>query len=228
MEKEKPLLFVALDWKDKEKIWEMAEKLSEVKGNFGFKVNLDFLVKPYRTSLKPLKKAFEKPIFADMKMGNGKRTMISAIESLSKEEADFTNIYALMEQEMQRTIETVKDNGVKILGLTVLTHFDNRYCQRIFRRSLPETVRMLSEISVEAGCDGIIVPGTTLEIVEDIEILKVVSGIRPLWYRDTRHEQKITPMKAIALGADIIIVGSPITKAKDPCEKLERILSEMK
>ena len=227
MREKKPLLFVALDWRDTRKVRKMADNLSEVEGNFGYKVNLDFLVKPYRGSLASLKKTFGKPIFADMKMANGSRTMISAVESLSKEKADFTNIYALMEQEMQKTIEAVKSNGVKIFGLTALTHFDEGYCQRIFRRSLLETVRMLAGISQDAGCDGIILPGTALEAVQDMNILKIVPGIRPLWNRDERHKEIITPMEAISLGADMIVVGSPITKAKNPCEALEKILSEM-
>lgn len=225
----KPLLFVALDYDSEAEVWKIAETLSKVEGNFGFKVNLDLLVKPYRNSLLALKKTFGRPIFADLKMANGSRTMISAIQKLTKEEIDFTNIHAFMDSELRKTIEKTTESGVKILGITVLTHFNEDHCQKIYRRSFPETVRMFADISIETGCDGIILPGTTLDIVEDIDILKLVPGVRPKWYgEDKRHEQKVTPAEAIIRGADMIVVGGPITKAKDQCEVLEKILAEIK
>ena len=224
---EKSMLFVALDSNKQKKIFDMAEKLADVEGNFGFKVNLNFLAKPWRRSLRFLKQ-FGKPVFADMKMANGKRTMIWQLENLTKEEVDFTNIWAYMEEQLEKTIAEFKGKEIKVLGMTVPTHFDEKYCQRILRRSLPEAVRLFTEISKETGCYGAILPGTTLDAVKDIPIRKIVPGIRPEWYpEDKRHKEKITPEKAILAGAWGLVIGGPITKSNNPVETLERILEEI-
>ena len=228
-DKEYPILFVALDYDKQSKIYKMAEKLSNVEGNFGFKINLDFIRKPWRRSLKFLKREFQKPIFADMKMANGSRTMTSATKGLTKEEVDFTNIHAFMDEEMKKTIESTKNEDIKIFGLTVLTHFTEDYCQKFFRRSLPDTVRLFTEVSCEAGCDGIILPGTMLWVVRRLPIHKVTPGLRPKGYKeDERHKEKVSHIETIELGATSGVMGSPITKSENPEEELRKILKEMK
>jgi orotidine-5'-phosphate decarboxylase len=56
----------------------------------------------------------------------------------------------------------------------------------------------------------------------------VVPGVRPKWYKDTRHEQEVTPREAVEKGADIIICGGPIMKDQDKVAALKRVLSELK
>lgn len=225
----KPFLFVALDGLAKKEIetLEIAEQLSDIKGNFGFKVNLDYLLeKGVKDALENVQQ-FGRAVFADLKMWNGKRTMASVIENLVRMGVDYLNVYVLADELLPRAIDVTEGSKTKVLGLTVLTHFDEAYCQRWFRRSLRETVKLGAEVALERGCHGIILPGTALEVVKDLVIIKTVPGIRPEWYEDTRHKQIITPDKAIRNGANIIVVGSPITKTKNPCESLEKILAEM-
>lgn len=223
-------LFIALDGlaeKEKETL-KIAERLSEIEGNFGFKINLDYLLKKGIQDAVENVKQFGKPVFADLKMWNGGRTMTSVIENLVSMEVEYLNIYALADDLLPEVIKIVGDSKTKILGLTVLTHYSEDYCQKHFHHSLRGAVRHFAQVAIEVGCHGIILPGTTLEIVQDLEIIKVVPGIRPEWYEDTRHKQTVTPSEAILNGADVIVVGSPITKDKNPPEALRRILREVK
>ena len=225
----KPFLFVALDdlaKKEKETLG-VAEELSHVSGDFGFKVNLDYLLmKGLKAALEPIQQ-FGRPVFADLKMWNGTRTMASVIENLVAIGVDYLNVYALADDLLPKAIQITEGTKTKVLGLTVLTHFNEAYCQRHFRRSLPETVRHFTEVALKAGCHGIILPGTALEIVADLNIIKVVPGIRPNWYKDTRHKEEVEPQIAVEKGASILVCGSPITKSENPVEALERILSEI-
>jgi orotidine-5'-phosphate decarboxylase len=226
-----PLLLVALDdlAGKEEKTLKVAEQLSKVEGIFGFKVNLDYLLNPekgLKALLAPIQQ-FGRPVFSDLKMWNGTRTMTSVIESLVALEIDYLNVYALADELLPRAIQITEGTKTKVFGLTVLTHFNEAYCQKHFRRSLPETVRHFAEVAVAAGCHGIILPGTALESVADLGTIKVVPGVRPTWYKDARHKEEIEPRVAAEKGADVLVCGSPIMKSENPVDALRRILAEI-
>ncbi|TSC92928.1 MAG: orotidine-5'-phosphate decarboxylase [Candidatus Berkelbacteria bacterium Licking1014_7] len=227
----KPLLFVALDdLANKEgKTLKVAEQLSGVEGNFGFKINLDYLLNPEKGSkalLRPIQQ-FGRLVFSDLKMWNGTRTMASVIENLVALGVDYLNVYALADELLPKAIQNTEGTKTKVLGLTVLTHYNEAYCQKHFRRSLPETVRHFAEVAVKAGCHGIILPGTALEAVADLDTIKVVPGVRPTWHKDTRHEEEVEPRVAAEKGANVLVCGSPIMKSENPAEALRRILAEI-
>lgn len=167
----RPFLFVALDSlanKEKETL-EAAEQLSAVEGSFGFKANLDYLLKHglegLASSIKKVQ-VFGRPLFADLKMWNGTRTMRSVIEMIVDNGVDYLNLYALADDLIPEAILATNGSKTKVLGLTVLTHlthFSEDYCQRHFRRTLNQTVRHFAEVALEKGCHGIILPGTALE-----------------------------------------------------------------
>lgn len=227
----KPFLFIALDGlakREKETLGTV-ERFSNVEGNFGFKANLDYLLNPMeglKATLERLQR-FGRPIFADLKMWNGTRTMASIVETLVDRGADYLNVYALADDLLPEVIQITQGSNTKVLGLTILSHYSEDYCQRHFRRSLREAVRHFARVALEAGCHGIILPGTTLETVQDLDTIKVVPGIRPDWYQDTRHEQEIEPGIAVRKGTDILVCGSPIMKSIDKVTALKKVLSEM-
>ncbi len=228
----KPFLFVALDGlreKEKETL-KIAEQLSDVDGSFGFKANLDYLLKHgldgLHSSIKKVQQ-FGRPTFADLKMWNGTRTMRSAIEMLVDNGVGYLNVYALADDLLPKAIRATEGSQTKVLGLTVLTHFSEAYCQKHFRRSLKEAARHFAEVALDRGCHGIILPGTALDVVQDLETIKMVPGVRPKGYKDSRHAQEIEPRVAIEKGATHLVCGSPIMKSADRIAALNRILKEM-
>lgn len=230
----KPLVFVALDGlaTKRAETLKTAELLRWVKGgDFGFKVNLDALIDTemgLRDILSPLQ-AFNRPIFADLKVFNGTRTMASLFAKLAALGVQYTNVWAQAEKLLPQAIKSVEGTQTKVLGLSVLTHYNEAYCQRHFGRDFPSTVRHFAQVAVENGCHGIILPGTQLSAVQDLDTFKVVPGVRPTWYHDDRHseEAEIAPGQAVADGADALVCGSPIMKWGDPLEALGKILAEV-
>ncbi|OIP76029.1 MAG: hypothetical protein AUK06_00660 [Parcubacteria group bacterium CG2_30_36_18] len=234
---ERPFLFVALDGlmkKEKETL-EIAERLSGVEGNFGFRVNLDYLLDRGRRNPSTLGniQQFNRLVFTDLKMWNGSSIMASIIGNLVDKRVDYLNVYALADDLLPEAIKIAKGSKTKILGLTVLTHFTEDYCQKWFQRSLKDTVRLGAEVAIKRGCQGIILPGTALDIVKDLETEKVIPGIRSEWYpEDERHEQKVTASEAVNRDATALVCGGPIMKSQekvgiDSVEALKRVLSEM-
>ncbi len=230
----KPLVFVALDGlaTERAKTLKTAEDLCKAEGgDFGFKINLDALIDldmGLREILAPIQE-LNRPIFADLKVFNGTRTMASLFGKLADLGINYTNVWAQAERLLPKAIKAVEGTQTKILGLTVLTHYDEAYCQRHFGRDFPSTVRHFAQVAVENGCHGIILPGTQLSAVRDLDTFKVVPGVRPTWYHDDRHseEAEITPKEAAEAGADALVCGSPIMKSADPVAALSNILLEV-
>ncbi|MDO8594824.1 MAG: orotidine 5'-phosphate decarboxylase / HUMPS family protein [bacterium] len=224
----RPFLWIALDalLRKEAETLKLAESLAKVDGDFGFKINLDYFL------LRDIEKVvanfagFGRPLFADLKMWNGNRTMMDAVEALAGK-VTYVNIYALADEMLTKTVAKANESGIQVLGITVLTHYNDAYCQKHFRRSLPETVRHLSDTALERGCHGVILPGTTLNVVSDLTCKKMVPGIRPTWYEDDRHEEETLPADVGKGGASDAVCGSPVTKSKEPEKALERVLGEM-
>ena len=225
------LLYIALDHNLGSQNIDLVDSLHHVPGNFGFKINQDHytLWPSYVTSIRIIDRP-SKPIFIDTKISNGARTMSNIVQDIVNQKARHTNVWATAGRLIKPLAEIVKDTNTELLGVTVTTHFDDKYCQRIYGKSLADTVRMLSELALENGCSGIILPGTALRAVEDLKCTKVVPAVRPPWFLDKNandQEQTVTPTEAIQMGADILVCGSPIYTHPKPAEALQMIFEEI-
>ncbi|MCK5332780.1 orotidine 5'-phosphate decarboxylase [Candidatus Parcubacteria bacterium] len=229
-DKMKPCLFIALDGlsNNEKETLKIAEKLSNVEGNFGFKINLDYLLKVgTKKAIEKIRK-FGRPIFADIKMFNGTRTMKDIIRDLVDLEVEYLNVYALADYLLPEAVAIAKGTKTKVLCLTILTHFDDSYCQNHYRRSLKDAVRHFAKIGKDANCDGVILPGTMLEVVKDLDMINLVPGVRPEGFVDDRHKEEINEGDAIDGGADILVIGGPIMNSENPVNTLSRSLYEIK
>jgi orotidine-5'-phosphate decarboxylase len=223
-----PLLFVALDnlTKDPQDTLKTANWLDkEVEGNFGFKVNLDYLLR--RGVVSAMNGFGSRPFFADTKTWNGKRTMADVAKMMVDAGVDYFNVWTMADDQLEGAIKATEGSNTKVLGLTVLTHYTEAYCQKWFRRSLDEIVRFMTEQAKGFGCHGVVLPGTCLPAVSDIDIIKVVPGIRMDGFADDRHKQEVTPGFAVNNGAKIIVCGSPIMKVVEKANALRHVLSMM-
>ncbi|MFH1428058.1 MAG: orotidine 5'-phosphate decarboxylase / HUMPS family protein [Patescibacteria group bacterium] len=221
-----------MDFTDMSDMVQWAETLAPVEGNWGFKVNDDFLNKYTPLVAIEALKPFKKRIFADTKMFKGTRRMINIARELGEiGGVQYTNVFALVGRKMlKKVVEGTKDCGVEILALTVLTHMDEEYCQEMFGRSLSDSVKLFAEIAHKAGCAGAVLPGTCLAEVQDMSLVKVVPGIRPVWYESKKanpQDQTVTPAMAVKAGADELVTSSPIFDTENPIDSLKRILEEM-
>lgn len=112
-----------------------------------------------------------------------------------------------------------------VLGVTVLTSMG-----RTSTASVTATVTALAQKARSAGCDGVVVSageaaairrrfGTTLRIA--------CPAIRPSGAAVGDQRRVATPAQALAAGADFLIVGRPITAARNPRAAAQQLLHEM-
>jgi orotidine 5'-phosphate decarboxylase subfamily 1 len=227
-----PKLYLALDTSDPRKAWKMAESVSDVEGDYGFKLNLDeLLLNDAVAQVARFKAGFGRQIFTDTKTWNGGRTMAAVAVGLGEAGSSLVNIYAQSGAKfMRRVMDAVKSSeaDIDVYALGVLTHYTEADCQRLYRRTLSATVRLFARDAAEAGVDGYIQPGTMLHRTKWLSIKRLVPAVRPLWYGDTKaneQEQTVTPEEAFDGGADIVVCGSPVFKSPDPAEALHRLLA---
>jgi len=118
-----------------------------------------------------------------------------------------------------------------LMGVTVLTSLDQRTLTEELscQRPLKDQVLHLAGLAKRAGLDGVVASGQELEAIKrefgaDFKVL--VPGVRPTAAQDDQ-KRTITPARAVELGADFLVVGRPITKARDPRAAAEQIVRQM-
>lgn len=223
-----PLLFVALDdLGDKEQeTLKAVQELDQVPGSFGYKINLDCLIaEGIRATIRKLPDS--RPIFADTKTWNGKRTMTDLAKMLVAAGVDYFNVWVQADDQLAGAVQATEGSKTKILGVTVLTHYSDDWCRMYFRRSLEETVVFLTQRAKDFGLHGVVLPGTCLPVVKDSDRIKTVPGIRMEDFKDDRHKQEVTPEFAAQNRADIVVCGSPIMKVSDKAGALRQVLSRL-
>jgi len=55
----------------------------------------------------------------------------------------------------------------------------------------------------------------------------IVPGVRPDWAGSDDQKRIMTPAQAIDEGADILVVGRPVTGAASPCDAAKRVLRDL-
>jgi len=80
--------------------------------------------------------------------------------------------------------------------------------------ALERFISARARAALEAGCDGLIASGVAIAQLrrEHRDVLIVSPGIRPSGFGADDHKRLTTPAEAIAMGADYLVVGRPITK----------------
>jgi orotidine-5'-phosphate decarboxylase len=96
---------------------------------------------------------------------------------------------------------------------------DTTYIERL--------VLSMANRAEECGCQGVICSGRELSILEGVNLIKVTPGIRPEWAAAQDQKRVMTPREAIAAGADLLVIGRPITAAANPVMALLQCIEEI-
>jgi orotidine-5'-phosphate decarboxylase len=116
-----------------------------------------------------------------------------------------------------------------ILGVSVLTSLSAADLGRIgIQRSPGQLVGKMSKVAEATGCEGLVCSPRELNVVAHAapDLLRVTPGIRPV-ESDDDQARTATPQQAIARGADLLVIGRPITAADDPAAAAAEILADI-
>lgn len=176
-------------------------------------------------------KAQGKSVFLDFKLLDIAATVEKATRSLAGIGADLLTVHAEPEA-MKAAVKGRGDSDLKLLGVTVLTSYDDAALAEIgYQRTAKDLVLRRVDQAVEAGMDGIVASAHEAEEIRartPDDFLIVTPGIRPAGASADDQKRVATPESALKSGATHLVIGRAITGANDPKAAAEAIVAEMK
>ena len=172
-----------------------------------------------------------KKVFADLKLHDIGNTVARGVESVAKLGATFLTVHAYP-QTMKAAVEGRAGSSLKILAVTVLTSYDDGDLHAAgYRLGVSDLVEARAQQAQVLGVDGIVCSpeeAASLRKIVGHQMVLVTPGIRPVGAASGDQKRVMTPARAIAAGADYLVVGRPILEAGDPKAAAEAIQAEIK
>ena len=171
-----------------------------------------------------------KKVFLDLKLHDIGNTVMQGVQSITRLGATFLTVHAYP-QTMKAAVEGCAGSGLKILAVTVLTSYnDDDLHAAGYRLHVSELVEARAAQAQALGVGGIVCApeevGNLRKIVGHQTSL-VTPGIRPAGSAVGDQKRIMTPGRAIAAGADYIVVARPVIEAVDPKAAAEAIQAEI-
>ncbi|WGD52691.1 orotidine-5'-phosphate decarboxylase [Bradyrhizobium sp. CB1650] len=171
-----------------------------------------------------------KKVFLDLKLHDIGNTVTQGVESITKLGATFLTVHAYP-QTMKGAVEGRGNTSLKILAVTVLTSYNEDDLHAAgYRLGVSELVEARAQQAQVLGVDGLVCSpeevGSLRKIVGH-QMNLVTPGIRPAGSATGDQKRIMTPGRAIAAGADYLVVGRPVVEAADPKAVADAIQAEI-
>ena len=170
-------------------------------------------------------------VFLDLKYHDIPNTVSRAVAAASDLGVSLLTVHALGGEEMLAAAVAARSGGARLLAITILTSHDEKSLGRVgIGGPLREQVGRLARLARDTGVDGVVASPHEVELVRAAcgrDLLLVTPGIRPLGAPSGDQARHATPAAALTAGADYLVVGRPITEARDPRAAASAIASEM-
>ena len=216
-------IYVAIDTPDLDRATALAHK---VKGHVGgLKLGLEFFSAHGQHGVHELAK-IGLPIFIDLKLHDIPNTVAKAVQALRPLAPSILTVHASGGRAMMEDAKAAADPHTKVVAVTVLTSLDSEDLSIMGMGDSSEAqVLRLADLAKEAGLDGIVCSGHEAKMVHKHwpAGFLVVPGVRPGNAKSLDQKRIVTPAKAVADGASVLVIGRPITQAEDPVEAVRAI-----
>ena len=171
-----------------------------------------------------------KKVFVDLKLHDIGNTVARGVESLIALGATFLTVHAYP-QTMKAAVDARAGSKLKILAVTVLTSYDDGDLHAAgYRLSVSDLVEARAQQAQVLGVDGLVCSpeeAAALRKIVGHRMSLVTPGIRPAGTASGDQKRIMTPGRAIAAGADYLVVGRPVMEAADPKAAAEAIQAEI-
>ena len=174
-------------------------------------------------------------IFLDLKLHDIPNTVEKSMRVLSGLDVDMTNLHAAGTKNMMTAAlkGLTKPDGTRplLIAVTMLTSTDQESMEKdiLIDKPIDEVVMKYAENAMECGLDGVVCSPHESKKVHDAcgrKFLTVTPGVRFADGEIGDQKRVMTPAKAKEAGSDFIVVGRPITQAKDPVAAYRRCVAE--
>ena len=229
----KESLCVALDGSDRKWIISTARDLV---GHVGWlKVGLEAFTAHGPTLVHEVA-ALGPRVFLDLKLHDIPATVGRAAANCATCGASMFTVHAaggrsMLEAAVEGAQQSSARDSPRVVAVTVLTSLDREALTELDIPGQPaDLVRVWARLARECGLNGVVASAheaAELRHENGDAFLIITPGIRPTWSATDDQRRVVTPADAVRAGADILVVGRPITGADDPVEAAERFVEDM-
>lgn len=225
-------VIIACDFKSKKEVFDFLDLFKEEKPFLKIGMELYFAEGP--EIVRQIKQRGHK-IFLDLKLHDIPNTVMKSMKVLSNLDVDMCNLHSsgtikMMEAAIQGL---TREDGTRplLIAVTQLTSTSEDVMQNelLINKPLDEVVMQYAYNAKVAGLDGVVcspLEANKVKVRCGREFITVTPGVR-FAEGDVGDQVRVTtPAKARELGSDYIVVGRPITQAKDPVEAYRRCMNE--
>ena len=206
-------LVVAVDLSARDEVLRLVDELRGAVGMF--KIGLQAFIANGPSIVREIVAAGER-VFLDLKIHDIPNTAKHAVAEAAALGASIATVHAAGGEAMLRECA---DDRLLVLAVTILTSLDDAELRRIgFAGSPLDNAVRLAKLAKSCGLRGVVASPLEIEAIRDAcgaDFTILTPGIRPSGADAGDQKRTLTPREAIAAGADYLVVGRPITAARD-------------
>jgi len=167
-------------------------------------------------------------VFLDLKWHDIPSVVAQAVAGAAEQGVAMATLHTLGGPAMLAAATGAAGN-VALVGVTILTSHDTAEVERVLGRGVPDLgfeAERLARLAVEARLRGVVASGRELALLRAAlgpDLWIVVPGIRELADSTADQRRTVTPDDAVRWGATHLVVGRPVTQARDPAGVYRRL-----
>ena len=222
-------IIVALDFASADDAMSMVDLLG-AEADF-YKVGLELYTRAGPEIVRSLKQTGRR-VFLDLKLHDIPNTIVGGVRAAADLGVELLTVHCSGGRAMLEAAGEAAAGRLEIMGVTLLTSLATEDIEAVWGRSgvdMGDEVLRLGALAREAGLSGVVASGSEVarlksELGPDFKV--VTPGIRPAGSDVADQARVVTPAAAVASGSDYLVVGRPVTQAKDPAAALRLIREE--
>jgi orotidine-5'-phosphate decarboxylase len=169
-------------------------------------------------------------VFLDLKFHDIPNTVAKAVIAVADLGVWMTNVHASGGSRMMRAAKQAlveRRSDMLLIGVTVLTSMEDEDLAEVsVERSVDDQVLHLATLAKEANLDGVVCSAQEASLLKSTfggTFNLVTPGVRLAGAGADDQRRVTTPVDAVALGSDYLVIGRPITQSPDPLATLKEI-----
>ncbi len=224
-------IIMALDYSDTKQVFSLLEQLDPTIAKV--KIGKELFVHAGPDLVKKVV-AMGFDVFLDLKFHDIPNTVAAACQRAADLGVWMMNVHAsggrkMLEAAKQALLQVNAES--KLIAVTVLTSLSDEDLLVIGITDTPQQqVLRLAKLTKESGLDGVVCSPQEVTLLRQqipTDFLLVTPGVRPQGAALGDQQRVMTPQAAMQSGASYLVIGRPITQAKNPLQVLQQIQQDI-
>jgi len=183
------------------------------------KIGLELYLRYGPEAVASIRGASDVQVFLDLKLHDIPATVAGAARAVARLRPALFTVHAAAGPAAIRAAVAAAP-GIRIVGVTILTSLSAADLDAIgLAGPVSDAVRRLAVLAVDAGASGLVCsPQEVAAVRAEVGpgIMLITPGVRPPGAALNDQARTATPEEALRAGADLLVIGRPITGAADP------------